>query len=176
MPNDATLHEFRALMLFALGQYDQAAVPLYAVLSNGPGWDWTTLVSLYPGIDVYTAQLRTLEDFTVSHPGSVAGHFVLAYHYLTQGHPTEAAGQFQRIVALQPSDTLSAQLLRQLSQTGPPATGANPNGSHSPNRPHKRLRRPPGPRETSSAPGPQARRRTPRSLWLSPKTATSLGA
>jgi hypothetical protein len=129
LPNDATLHEFRALALFALGQYDQAAVPLYAVLSNGPGWDWTTVVSLYPSVDVYTAQLRSLEDFTVSHTGSVAGHFVLAYHYLTQGHPAEAAGQFKRVVALQPSDKLSAQLLRQLSQTVTPQTGTNPNGA-----------------------------------------------
>ena len=59
MPNDATLHEFRALALFALGQFEQAAVPLYAVLSNGPGWDWTTLAKpLIPASSVYTAQLR----------------------------------------------------------------------------------------------------------------------
>ena len=61
LPNDATLHEFRALVLFAVGKYDLAAGPLYAVLSVGPGWDWTTLAGLYPSIDVYTAQLRKLE-------------------------------------------------------------------------------------------------------------------
>ena len=43
LPNDATLHEFRALVLFAVGKYDLAAGPLYAVLSVGPGWDWTTM-------------------------------------------------------------------------------------------------------------------------------------
>jgi tetratricopeptide (TPR) repeat protein len=129
MPNDPTLHEFRALVLFALGQYEQAAVPLYAVLSNGPGWDWTTMVSLYPGVDVYTAQLRALEDYTLSQQNSVAGHFVLAYHYLTQGHTVAATGQLQRVVALQPGDTLSAQLLRQLSQTGAPAAGTDPAGA-----------------------------------------------
>ena len=43
LPNDTTLHEFRALCLFALGRYDEAAATLYAVLSVGPGWDWTTL-------------------------------------------------------------------------------------------------------------------------------------
>ena len=48
LPNDATLHEFRALVLFAVGKYDLAAGPLYAVLSVGPGWDWTTMVGLYP--------------------------------------------------------------------------------------------------------------------------------
>ena len=45
-------------MLFAVGKYDLAAGPLYAVLSVGPGWDWTTMAGLYPDIDVYTAQLR----------------------------------------------------------------------------------------------------------------------
>ena len=48
LPNDTTLHEFRALCLFALGRYDEAAATLYAVLSVGPGWDWTTLIGLYP--------------------------------------------------------------------------------------------------------------------------------
>ena len=48
MPNDPTLHEFRALVLFAQGQYDAAAATLYPVLNAGPGWDWTTLVGLYP--------------------------------------------------------------------------------------------------------------------------------
>ena len=129
MPNDATLHEFRALVLFALGQFEQAAVPLYAVLTNGPGWDWTTMVSLYPSVDVYTAQLRALEDYTVSRPDSVAGHFVLAYQYLTQGHTVAAAGQLQRVVALQPGDKLSAQLLSQLSQTGPAPGAADPTGA-----------------------------------------------
>ena len=52
LPNDATLHEFRALVLFAVKKYEQAAVPLYAVLSVGPGWDWTTMAGLYPKIEV----------------------------------------------------------------------------------------------------------------------------
>jgi hypothetical protein len=51
LPNDATLHEFRALVLFAVGKYDLAAGPLYAVLSVGPGWDWTTMAGLYPSIE-----------------------------------------------------------------------------------------------------------------------------
>ena len=75
LPNDTTLHEFRALCLFALGRYDEAAAALYAVLSVGPGWDWTTLIGLYPDVDVYTAQLRALEDYcratrTRPRPGS----------------------------------------------------------------------------------------------------------
>ena len=57
LPNDAAINEFRALCLFALKQYDQAAATLYAVLSAGPGWDWTTLSGLYPSVDVYTEQV-----------------------------------------------------------------------------------------------------------------------
>ncbi len=72
LPNDATLHEFRALVLFAVGKYDLAAGPLYAVLSVGPGWDWTTMVGLYPNVDVYTGQLRKLEAF-VTNPTVIDG-------------------------------------------------------------------------------------------------------
>ena len=113
LPNDATLHEFRALVLFAVGKYDLAAGPLYAVLSVGPGWDWTTMVGLYPNVDVYTGQLRKLEAFVTANPSSTAGRFVLAYHYMTQGHNDAAVGQFKQVVALSPQDTLSAQLVKQ---------------------------------------------------------------
>jgi tetratricopeptide (TPR) repeat protein len=119
LPNDATLHEFRALVLFAVGKFDLAAGPLYAVLSVGPGWDWTTMAGLYPNIDTYTSQLRKLEAFISANPKSTAGRFVLAYHYLTQGHIEAAVDQLKQVVALAPQDTLSAQLVKQFS---PPAS------------------------------------------------------
>ena len=127
LPNDATLHEFRALVLFAVGKYDLAAGPLYAVLSVGPGWDWTTMAGLYPDIEVYTTQLRKLEAYVTANPTSTAGRFVLAYHYLTQGNTDAAVGQLKEVVALAPQDTLSAQLVKQFS---PPATAPrDPGGS-----------------------------------------------
>ena len=119
LQNDATLHEFRALVLFAVGKYDLAAGPLYAVLSVGPGWDWPTMAGLYPNIDVYTRQLRNLEAFISANPKSTSGRFVLAYHYLTAGHTDAAVRQLKEVVALAPQDTLSAQLVTQFS---PPAT------------------------------------------------------
>jgi tetratricopeptide (TPR) repeat protein len=126
LPNDAAMHEFRALCLFALKQYDQAAATLYAVLSAGPGWDWTTLSGLYPNVDVYTSQVRALEDYSTANPQSAQARFVLAYHYLTQGHAEAAAEELREVVKLQPADQLSAQLLAQLSasqtQTTPGAT------------------------------------------------------
>jgi tetratricopeptide (TPR) repeat protein len=130
LPNDATLHEFRALALFAAGKYDLAAGPLYAVLSVGPGWDWTTMAGLYPAVDVYTAQLRKLEAFVAANPSSTAGLFVLAYHYLTQGHIDAAVAQLKRVVALAPKDTLSAQLVRQFAKPG--TEPATPQGTPAP--------------------------------------------
>jgi tetratricopeptide (TPR) repeat protein len=118
LPNDATLHEFRGLVLFAVGKYDLASGPLYAVLSVGPGWDWPTMAGLYPSIDVYTGQLRKLEGFVSANPKSTSGRFVLAYHYLTQGHTDAAVEQLKQVVALAPQDKLSAQLVKQFS---PPA-------------------------------------------------------
>ena len=128
LPTDAAIHEFRALCLFALKQYDQAAATLYAVLSAGPGWDWTTLIRLYPDINTYTEQQRTLEAYIGSHLGSASARFVLAYHYLTQGHTEDAVAELKEVSKLQPSDRLSAQLVTQLSSTSasPPAEGGTP--------------------------------------------------
>ena len=66
-PNDPLPHEFRCLVCFALKQYEEAAAGAYAVLSVGPGWDWTTLSSFYPDVDVYTQQLHALEQYVDAH-------------------------------------------------------------------------------------------------------------
>ena len=119
MPNDPNMHQFLALTQFAQGQYDQAAAPLYAVLTIGPGWNWTTLISMYAEADTYTQQIRALEAYLKANPQSAPAHFVLGYHYLTQGHNDAAAKQFAKAAGLQPSDKLSAQLAAQLQ---PPAS------------------------------------------------------
>jgi tetratricopeptide (TPR) repeat protein len=131
VPNDTVLHEFRGLTLFALKRYQDAAAAVYAVLSVGPGWDWTTLSSLYPNVDVYTEQLRALEDYSRKNPKSAEAHFLLAYNYLTCGHSDAAAKQFQQVVDLNPKDQLSAQLLSSLSapaeaEAAKPAEPATP--------------------------------------------------
>ena len=117
-PNDTVLHEVRALALFALGRYPEAAATLNAILAVAPGMDWTTMSSLYGSVDTYTGQLRKLEDFCRSNPGSAAGHFVLAYHYLVGGHADLAAEALKVVVAKQPGDIVSKRLLESLE---PPA-------------------------------------------------------
>jgi tetratricopeptide (TPR) repeat protein len=121
-PDDAVLHELRALDLFAMQRYKKAAGTLYAVLSVGPGWDWTTMISLYPDVDVYTQQLRALESYVRENPQSPDGHFVLAYHYMTAGHDQAAARQFQQVVQLSPNDQISRQILAMIT----PSSASSP--------------------------------------------------
>ncbi len=117
-PDDVALHEFLALILFARGEFTRAAAPLYAVLSVGPGWNWTTLSGFYRDVETYTAQLRQLEAYLKKNPRSAQGRFVLAYHYLCEGHDDDALEQLKWVVKLQPSDTLSAQLIAQFQPAG----------------------------------------------------------
>lgn len=126
-PNDTSLHEFRALCLFALGRYDEAAVPLYAVLAVGPGWDWASLSGLYPNVEIYTAQLRRLEAFAAANPQSSSSRFVLAYQYLTEGFNDAAAIQLKQVIALKPTDAVAIKLLQQMNAAaGVPGTDQPP--------------------------------------------------
>ena len=134
VPNDTVLHELRGLVLFALGRYKEAAAADYAVLSAGPGWDWTTLSGFYPDVDVYTEQLRALEQYAKSHPAASDARFLLADHYLTCGYTDTAAAQLKDVVRLDPKDQLSAQLLNSIpaSGTAEPVVASQPAASTQP--------------------------------------------
>ena len=120
-PSDSVIHELRALTLFALGRYPEAAATLNSVLATAPGMDWTTLSNLYGSVDTYTAQLRRLEDFCRSHRDDPAAHFVLAYHYLVAGHPDEAADALEVVVAKQPGDLVAKRMLESIRPPEPAA-------------------------------------------------------
>ncbi len=111
-PNVPVVHEFRALCLFALKRYDEAASVTYAVLSAGPGWNWSTLVGLYPDVDTYTNQLRALESLVKTNPNAPSTQFLLGYHYLVEGYKEAAASQFEKVTQLQPGDQLSASFVK----------------------------------------------------------------
>jgi tetratricopeptide (TPR) repeat protein len=132
MPRDAVLNEFRALVLFALQRYAESAAAMHAVLDVGPGWDWKTLSSLYPSVNVYTSQLRALEDTRDRDPKAASVRFLLGYHYLSDGYPDAALAEFQKAVKLQPRDTVAAKLvatlsLREAESTAPPDAATAPN-------------------------------------------------
>jgi tetratricopeptide (TPR) repeat protein len=110
-PKDSVIHEVRALSLFALGRYTEAAAALNAVLATAPGMDWTTMSNVYGSVDAYTGHLRTLEEFCRTHPDDAAAHFVLGYHYLVGGHTDMAAAALRVVVAKQPGDVVAKRLL-----------------------------------------------------------------
>ena len=127
LPNSTAAHEFRGLALFALHRYKEAAAPVYAVLSIGPGWDWATLSGFYPRPDVYAEQLRALEQYMAANPSVAEAKFLLGYHYMIGGHNDAAAEQFKAAAKLNPQDHLSAQLASALAPAAvplPPAPGA----------------------------------------------------
>jgi tetratricopeptide (TPR) repeat protein len=97
-----------------MGNYQESAATLYAVLSAGPGWDWTTMSGLYPDVATYEAQLRAAEEYRRIHPDDPAILFVLAYHYTTAGHDDAALNQLQQLIKLTPNDPLAIQLLQGL--------------------------------------------------------------
>jgi hypothetical protein len=137
-PNDTVPHEFRALVLFATKRYKEAAATVYAVLSVGPGWDWTTLSSFYPDVNVYTAQLRALEQYRDANLKSPDVRFLLAYHYMSCGHRDAAVTELKEVVKLSPKDQLSAQMLAALSQNAAdikPTLGAVPAAPAAPAKP-----------------------------------------
>jgi uncharacterized protein (TIGR03066 family) len=84
--------------------------------------------ALYPNVDVYTTQLRALEQYTQANPKIAAARFLLAEHYLTTGHNDAAVDQLKDAVQLNPKDQLSAQLLSSISapNAAQPAVSSQP--------------------------------------------------
>lgn len=109
-PGDGGLHEYRALILFALAKYGEAAGVLNPVLVSSPGWDWSTMVQLYDKQETYASQLRKLEEYTRANQESASAFFVLGYHYMICGYMDESAVAFQKTVELEPADRVAAQL------------------------------------------------------------------
>jgi hypothetical protein len=107
--SDAVMHEFRALTLFALRDYRQSAAVVHSVLSVGPGWDYTTMTSLYSDPFTYTEQLRNLEEYAHSHPRAADAHFLLGYHDMIGSRNDDAAAELKQVVQLMPSDRLAVR-------------------------------------------------------------------
>jgi tetratricopeptide (TPR) repeat protein len=121
-PGDVTLHEYRALILYALGKYADATGVLNAVLASGPGWGWDTMVAFYDTSDTYSSQLRKLEAYVKGKPEGAEGHFLLGYHYMVCGFMDKAYEQFDKTAQLQPADSIARQL-RDLTKSSLPDDG-----------------------------------------------------
>jgi tetratricopeptide (TPR) repeat protein len=117
VPGNEEIHQFHALVYFAMGDYHRAAAVAHAVLEGGPGWNWSTLQSFYASTNTYTQQLRALESYVGEHPDDPAGRFELGYQYLMLGYLNAARLQLARVVALEPRDNLTGNLVAGLGGT-----------------------------------------------------------
>ena len=113
-----------SLVLFALHDYRQSAAVAHSVLAVGPGWDYTTMSSLYPDPFVYSDQLRRLEDYTREHPRAADAHFLLAYHSMISSRKEAAIDELRQVVRLMPEDRLAGELLAMVQ--GPPKSPQAP--------------------------------------------------
>jgi hypothetical protein len=93
--DNASYLDSLAWVLFKQKKYKEAAAADYAVLSAGPPWNWDTMRDLYPDVNVYTAQLRGLEDYIKQNPQSADAMFLASYHYLVGGHADTARKGFE---------------------------------------------------------------------------------
>lgn len=119
MPKNHDVHQFRSLILFAMGDYANSAGAAHVALTGGPGWNWETLRSFYNDKETYTEQLRNLEETRKQSPEAAELRFLLGYHYLMMGHVESAAKELATAVELEPRDELSKKLLEAItSKTG----------------------------------------------------------
>jgi tetratricopeptide (TPR) repeat protein len=109
-PGDGAFHEYRALILFALARYGEAAGVLHPLLVSSPGWDWSTMIQLYGNTDDYTAQLRKLEDYTKANSESASSQFLLGYHYMVCTYLDQAETAFAKAAELMPADKVASQM------------------------------------------------------------------
>jgi len=122
-PNDAKVHELLALALFALKDYRAANMEAHAALALAPAADWPTLYRCYEDLPTYHQQLKDLEAYVRAHPDAADARFVLAYHYLMQGHKAAARVQFEMVLAKVPQDQVAAKLLKEAGGMPPAASG-----------------------------------------------------
>ena len=136
-PNDATLHEFRALCLFALNRYDEAAARALCRVVGRPGL----------GLDDADQPLRRSRNVYAAAPGPralllgaspVGGGPVRAGLPLLDPGARRSGGPAVQDTCstLQPKDQLTAQLIHQIQHTearirdrqqpGPPSAATTP--------------------------------------------------
>ena len=111
MPNDPTLHQFRALVLFARGKYQDAAAAAYSVLAVDSGWTRETLSKLYDDPAQYEAQFRALQRYAETNPRSIDARFLLGYHYLMLGEFDRALQNLEVVRAARPDDRVTINLI-----------------------------------------------------------------
>ncbi len=114
---DIEVEQLRALTMFALQEYDQAAASAYTVLESGAQWDWPTLQKMYPHRETYIEHLRSLRIAAAEPTATASVHFLLAYHCLMLHQVDAAREALINTRQLQPENQLVHRLLESLPPT-----------------------------------------------------------
>jgi tetratricopeptide (TPR) repeat protein len=119
-----------AQALFAHGSYDEAAGATQVAMSLLPAEQWGVVVKnyadLYPNVQNFTDQLRSLEAARNTKPTEPALRFLLGFQYNYLGYPTQATRELDKAVELQPQDGMAKQLLAVIKGGPSAATPAAP--------------------------------------------------
>ncbi len=115
MPGNADVRMLHSLILFAVGNHHDAAAVAHTAMTASAGWKWETLSEMYPDTDVYTAQLRSLEQASLAQPNAADLRFLLGVHYLMTGHEKTAGLALAKVNTLEPKDEVAKQLTTMLA-------------------------------------------------------------
>ena len=118
------------MTLFAMSRYTDAAAPLVRGARRGAGLGLGHVHRALPEcVGLHRSAPGTRKLLPRQHRRSAPARFVLAYLYLTQGSTSAAVQTLKRVVALQPKDTISAQLIKRLDPTYSPPRRVPPAAS-----------------------------------------------
>ncbi|MEX0711950.1 MAG: tetratricopeptide repeat protein [Pirellulales bacterium] len=119
-PDHGFAELLRAQVLFARGEYLEAASSLEHALSIVPKSDWGFYIvrreEFFPSADRYANHLRALERFVREDPSRPEGRLLLAYHYLHLGRRLDGVRQLE--AAVEAVDRRSRNLQEQLDDLG----------------------------------------------------------
>jgi hypothetical protein len=118
LPGDTALHEFRALVLFAAGNYADASAAIHSVLAVAPGWDRQTIEQLYAAPNRYATDVNELAAYVNARTGDAAGQFLLSYHLLALGETAAAAKVLLHVQTKHPDDRVTQNLLESIRRAG----------------------------------------------------------
>lgn len=116
VPNDASGWQFRSIVSFSKGEFDDAAADIYDAMQLGRVWSRKSVDNLYGEYAAdYTAQLTKLNKAVADKP-SLQGHFLLAYHHMVNEEFEAGKKELQKVLRLEPAEPLSQKLIAVLDQ------------------------------------------------------------
>jgi Flp pilus assembly protein TadD len=119
-PRNGTTIMMLAQVLFAAGDYDEAAAAVYQAMTLLPEHEWGNVASkfrgLYANIQDYTDQVTALAKAVEKYPNDPALRLELGFQYAYSGHPDLAVPQLDKLLELVPQDQIGRKLRDQVNK------------------------------------------------------------